>query len=208
MMLGGSVFIIRYSFDVSLNGLDKKEQRIAYAEVNAGQGFKPSIAETKDSYPGLRLKAKGVTFSELFQSKWDWHKQTFKSFTGFYGYYAEYSPKWYYFYVLLIYFVVFVVVLWHSVVKENWQFNLFTLLSFTAIGGGILIGLLFSWLHDFQPQGRYVFPIIPIILVYFWMLFPRLNQQGKSILISCGLVLTLLSFYSFNEVALNYLISY
>lgn len=205
IVIGISTFVLRYSVDVSVNGFHKQERRIAYAERHAEPAFKPSIATTKDSYPGLRLKSKGVSFEELFQPEWSWHEMTFKSFSGLYGYYAEYSPKWYYAYVLLIYTIIFLVLLRHAVFHESWRYNLFSVLSFITIGGGILMGVLFSWLHDFQPQGRYLFPIVPVMLVYFWIIFPRLDQLGRSTLLASVLTLALLSFYSFNEVALNYL---
>ena len=141
----------------------------------------------------------------LFQPEWDWHKMTFKSFTGFYGYYAEYSPKWYYAYVLLVYVIVFLTLLWNTIFEANWRYKLFTVLTLTALSGGVLMGVLFSWLYDFQPQGRYIFPIIPIMLVYFWTLFPRWSRPEKSVILGSAIVLMVLSFYSFNEVALNYL---
>lgn len=207
MLMGGSIFSMRYGIDISINGLNKTEQRIAYAEEHAEDDFKPSMAETKDSYSGLRLQAKGIGFTEIFNPEWDWHKMSFKSFVGFYGYYAEYSPKWYYSYVLTLYIILFLVMLRHVVFKASWQYKLFSFLSFTAVCGGLLMGMLFCWLYDFQPQGRYVFPTIPILLVYFWTMFPFWNRHEKAIILTSVLVLTLLSFYSFNEVALNYIVS-
>lgn len=207
LLIGASVFFVRNGIDTAINGNNKLEQRTAYAEQHAEPDFKPSIAETNSSYPGLRLKAKGVSLAEIFQPKWEWHKMTFKSFTGFYGYYAHYSPKWYYAYVLLVYCIVFVLILQHVIFKASWRYKLFSILSVTAISGGLLMSILFSWLFDFQPQGRYIFPIIPIILVFFWKMFPLLNREEKTVLLTSGLALIFLSFYSFRNVALNYLFS-
>lgn len=207
MLIGASIFFARHGLDYAINGSNKQEQRIAYAEQHAAPEFKPSIAETEQSYPGLRLKAKGVSLAEIFQPEWEWHKMTFKSFTGFYGYYAQYSPKWYYSYVMLIYGIAILLVLGHAIFKANWRYKLFTALTIIAIAGGMLMSILFSWLYDFQPQGRYVFPIIPIILVYFWKLFPLWNRMEKAVIISCGITLIILSFYSFRVVALSYLFS-
>ncbi|NYT47300.1 MAG: hypothetical protein H0A75_06685 [Candidatus Methanofishera endochildressiae] len=67
--------------------------------------------------------------------------------------------------------------------------------------------LLFSWVYDFQPQGRYIFPVIPIILVFFWKMIPLWNRIEKAVLISSVITLMVLSFYSFRVVALNYLFS-
>lgn len=207
LFLGCSIFGVRHGVDHAINGGNKLEQRIAYAEQNAAADFKPSIAETEHSYPGLRLKAKGVTLAEIFQPKWDWDKMTFKSFTGFYGYYAQYSPKWYYAYVLLIYGFVLLLILQHALFKADWRYKIFTAVTLTAIAGGMLMSILFSWLYDFQPQGRYVFPVIPIILVYFWKFFPLWNRIEKAIILTSASSLILLSFYSFRVVALDYLFS-
>ena len=207
MFIGASIYSIRTGIDISINGWNKAEQRIAYAEEHAGVNFKPSIASTKESYSGLRLKDKGISYSELFDPEWDWDKMSFKSFVGFYGYYAEYSPKWYYSYVLLIYAVVFFVILKHALFKTNWQNKLFALISISAVFGGFLMSFLFCWTYDFQPQGRYMFPIIPILLVFFWKMFPLWNRHEKAIVLSSVIILSLLSFYSFYEVALNYLIT-
>jgi len=207
LTVGATIFSARIAIDIAINGTNKSEQRISYAENHADSNFKPSIAATKDSYSGLRLKDKGVGFTEIFNSEWSWHKMTFKSFTGFYGYYAKYSPKWYYISVLIIYSLIFLLVLWHSIVNTQLRDKVFSLLCLTAILGGILMGILFSWLYDFQPQGRYIFPIIPIILVYFGIAFPAYSQRQQSFLLSCTLMLMILSIYSFNEIALNYLFS-
>ena len=204
ILVAASIYGLRHGVDLSINGHNKYEQRMAYAEEHAEPDFKPSIASTKDSYHGLRLRDKGVSFTEIFSPTWGWHTMSFKSFTGFYGYYAEYSPKWYYTYVLLIWAIVLLVIFRHMVFKANWQYKLFSLLSYTAICGGLLMSMLFCWLYDFQPQGRYMFPIIPIILVYFWTMFPLWNRHEKAIILCSVLVLALLSFYSFNEIALNY----
>ncbi|MCF7969608.1 MAG: hypothetical protein K9L22_00390 [Methylococcaceae bacterium] len=199
------VFVARYGLDTAINGSDKYSQRTAYAEQHAGAAFKPSIASTTESYSGLRLKDKGISLSELFAPQWDWHKMTFKSFTGFYGYYAEYSPRWYYIYVLLVYGVLLLLALRHALLIAEWRYQLFSVLTGVALVGGLLMGILFSWLYDFQPQGRYIFPIIPIILVYFWVMAPFWTPLERAAIMASALILMILSFYSFNEVALNYL---
>ena len=207
LLIAASLFFIRQGIDISINGSNKLEQRIAYAEENAAPDFKPSIAETDQSSRGLRLKAKGYSLADIFQHKWEWHKMSFKSFTGAYGYYPEYSPKWYYAFVVLIYCILVGMILRHAIFKASLRDNLFTALSASAIAGGILISLLFSWVYDFQPQGRYIFPVIPIILVYFWKMMPQWNRLEKAVLLSSVCTLVLLSFYSYREVALNYLFS-
>lgn len=206
-LVGLSIFVARHAVDLAINGSNKSEQRLAYAEQHAGDLFKPSVASAQDSYSGLRLKDKGVAYDELFSPEWEWHKMVFKSLTGFYGYYAEYSPKWYYAYEILIFLIIFLLLSKTIIINAEWRYKVFGFFSLVAIFGGFLMSFMFCWLYDFQPQGRYMFPIIPIILVLVWNMFPFMKRGEKTILLTCFLVLSVLSFYSFNEVALNYLVS-
>jgi hypothetical protein len=207
MLMGASIFSIRTAIDISINGSNKAEKRIAYAEKHAKPAFKPSVASTKGSYPALRLKDKGIHFTDLFNPEYHWHKTSFKSFVGYYGYYAEYSPKWYYSYVFLIYAIVLFVIISHALFKTHWRDKLFAVISLMAVFGGLLMSFIFCWTYDYQPQGRYTFPIIPILLVFFWKMFPLWNRHEKAIILSSVIILAALSFYSFYEVALNYLIA-
>ncbi|NYT47299.1 MAG: hypothetical protein H0A75_06680 [Candidatus Methanofishera endochildressiae] len=118
LLIGASIFFARHWVDYSINGSNKLEQRIAYAEQHAAPDFKPSIAETQESSRGLRLKAKGYSLVDLFQHSWEWHKMSFKSFTGAPWYFPEYSPKWYYACVVLIYCILALLILQQAIFKR------------------------------------------------------------------------------------------
>lgn len=201
--LGISLFIARYALDISINGFNKYGQQVAYAEKHADPAFKPSVAGTEQGYSGLRLRQKGIAFLELFKPDLNWHRVTFKSFTGFYGYYAQESPQWYYRCTLLLYTIILICILTGTIRANTLEAYSLTAIAFIFIMGGCLISILYSWLYDFQPQGRYIFPIIPISLVYFWRAYPLWKPEEKRVMLSCSLCLILLSLYSFGTVALN-----
>lgn len=205
VLLAISVFALRYALDVSINGYDKWQQKIAYAEKIAADDFKPSIAHTDQSYFGLRLQSKGVPAAELLTEDWKWPELSFKSFTGLYGHSAEFSPTWYYNCFGLGLGLLLLLICKQMFFQRELSYRLFSVLTFFAVTGGIIMSFLFSWIYDFQPQGRYMFPIVPILLVYLWEIFPRLDRLEKAILHSCVIIMMMLSFFSFNEIALNYL---
>lgn len=204
LCLGAGIFLLRYCLDVGINGFDKWQQMVDYAELNAADHFKPSQATNHDSYIGLRLMEKGVRFTELFSNEWEWHKISFESFTGFYGYYAELSPRWYYIYSLLLYILLFGIFVWQGLTQADWRYKLFNLMSWIALSGGAIMSLLFSWIYDFQPQGRYMFPVIPILLVYLQSVLPHWSKQAKALLAGIAMLFIVLSFFSFYRVAMNY----
>ncbi len=53
-------------------------------EQYAAPQFKPSTLrnDLSSTYPGLRLRDKGITFQELFIQNPDWRDMSFKSFFG------------------------------------------------------------------------------------------------------------------------------
>lgn len=198
---------IRYAYDVSINGFNKMEQQIALAEKISAPSFKPSIAASEQSFRGLRLYEKGTTAAELFKEKWDWHTLTFKSFVGLYG--GEeglFSAEWYYDTIKIIYFFILCVLLFDLFKHPEKTKSYLLIITLAFITLSIVMGFLFSWLYDFQPQGRYIFPLIPIIMVYFHSAEKYWSCQTKLYLRAFALVLILLSGYSFRTTALPYLV--
>lgn len=208
LLLAGSVYGVRKAIDIDINGFDKQAQRLAFQEAIADPEFKPSVAGTEAGFFGLRLQQKGVGPLELFNAKWEWQSLTFKSFTGLYGNeHAEYSPEWYYSYESYLYILIALICLASAIRLVNPKIGWFTFLTLIFVLSNILMGFLYSWLYDFQPQGRYIFPLIPILMVYFFKMTPLLGNTSKKLLYSCAMLLFILAIYSFREIALKYMIN-
>lgn len=180
---------------------NKQGKLHAYQEEVADICCKPSTLRNNlmNSYPSLKLKAKGTPFAGLFY-KYDWHRYSFYSFVGLYGYMAVSAGPNYYRCMLLLY-AIFTLYLVLSVIRSR-NGQAIGQLLITAFGCFLsaFVSVMMSWSYAFQPQGRYLFPIIGMIglLVYS-------NRQNLHNWILHGFILAafLLSLYSFVFVGLQ-----
>ncbi|MFI3136011.1 MAG: hypothetical protein QX197_04465 [Methylococcaceae bacterium] len=208
IVAAGSIYGVRKAVDVSINGFNKQEQKVAFAEAIASPVFKPSVAVTDEGYFGLRLQQKGVAAQSLFTPRWEWQVLTFKSFAGLYGNeFAEYSPEWYYSYVKYLYGLVALILLGTVLRYGDLKAQVLTVLTVIFVLGDLAMGFLYSWLYDFQPQGRYVFPLIPVVMVYLFRMSSLWGRKTTALLLACAMCLFVLAIYSFNTIALRYLTS-
>ncbi len=206
IMIAGTFFGVRKFADIEINGFNKQEQRVAFQEAIADPAFKPSVAVTENGYWSLRAQQKGVSALELFSPKWDWHNLTFKSFTGLYGNeYTESSPEWYYAAVGYLYGLIILILGGFIFLKRDKQILLLSALTLIFVFGDLLMSFIFSWTYDFQPQGRYIFPLIPMLMVYFYKIMPIMGIKTRLALGSCAVLLALLAIYSFRNIALAYM---
>jgi hypothetical protein len=195
-----SVFFTRYTLDVSINGVDRNTKIQAYQEEVALTPFKASTVEhdIRTSYFGLHLKDKGYKYSELF-SNLRWHELSFMSFVGVYGFMSVFAPKDYYILmgVLYIAFILFLII---SILmsRDKRKLLLMTMTLFISLVM-IFISSYHSWNSDFQPQGRYLFPVISIMGLLIYENKRYLNNVVTHIFIAS---MFLMSVYSFIFVAL------
>lgn len=154
-------------YDQYINDFKKIEKMSHFVEKHAVYQFKPStiMNAPDDSYPGMNLISKGVSWQELFLEKSYWRKLSFLSFFGVYGYMNLYANSSYYDMLSIFLFGMILFIYFYAAYTMTpkdgivlWVALLFLLL---AIGQSTLV----SWVGDFEPQGRYLFPIIPIVLV-------------------------------------------
>lgn len=183
--------------NLELNGFHRNQNRGAHAEAVAGEKFKPSKYNTNESYAGITLKGRGVPLQDLILHRY-WIEKSFVSFVGSYGYLNVNAKTWYYacqgiLYLILIFsFFIFL--------KRSGNLYDLTSILFMIFGClAICLSLWNSWVNDFQAQGRYLFPIIPML-----MLLMHKNQgylkSKLGLLVVTSIVF--LSFYSFVFVGL------
>ena len=143
------------------------EQRVAdYSELVASPEMKPSAQASPSSFPYRALRTKGASlWHVLVTLPWAW--LSFRSFCGLYG--------------------------WMNVAADPWVYRVFGalytgLLAILVIPAlrraspaalSLLVGVLIcatlvvaqsayrSWVYDFQAQGRYLFPILPMLFFYW-----------------------------------------
>ncbi|WP_417909494.1 hypothetical protein [Candidatus Electronema sp. PJ] len=160
--IGLALFGIRSSLDLYVNGWNKTAKLQQLKEERAETMYKPSTALAK-KHPHLYLRERGVRFKEVFGDKYRWGGHIIRSFYGVYGQMSVAGSKRYYTFMqncgwLFLGFVYLSVLLRGSWWERLLLLNL-TVCSLALIGGGAWA----SWSKDFQPQGRYMLPVLPML---------------------------------------------
>ena len=218
VLAAASVLSFRVALDLYVNGetnfvglsyvnyfagnFEKKENRLLrYQKEIAEQPFKPSTIERDlaTTHPGLRLKDKGTSYLQLF-TEWGWHEISFKSMVGVYGYMNIYAPGAYYKAFALIYaaFATYLLVLLLRRRRREEMIAAGLLLIGCSIT--IFISSYLSWSYAFQAQGRYLFPMLPMIAMF---LYAVRSIISRTVLTAFVVTCFLLSVYSFTWVGVR-----
>jgi hypothetical protein len=149
----------------ALNRFDSAGIRLEQAEKFAAPKFKPSEIAAGKGVQRLALRQQGVGYAELFIGH-NWALQSFQSFCGVYQWMSLRSPSEYYFAMSLLYLALlaFLVMAICRVSRTDAIFALATLGVAICL---VLLSAYQSWTADFQPQGRYLFPVLPLIAYLF-----------------------------------------
>jgi hypothetical protein len=182
----------------SINGFARNTRLTAHMELHARPEFKPSAAAKGEGMPTLKLRDKGVGLPDLFNDAYRWHIISFQSFTGVYGYMQRFSPLQHYWFSALVWLAFFAALVW-----ALWRDGRNSRLRLALLLGGVALAVsqsvYFSWTSDFQAQGRYLFPILPMLLATMARL-PGYRSEGLAI--AFGPVFFLLGAWSFLFIAL------
>ncbi|HBT97369.1 MAG TPA: hypothetical protein DEB25_06955 [Desulfobulbaceae bacterium] len=169
----------------------------------AAPAFHPDTPVEKQA-PLLHKKDRGITLRNIV-GKERWCERTFMCSFGMYGYHTIVSGDRYYNFVrwtgvaLLIYFFG------NILLRGTWYHR-----SHAGIAVFLAIGLIFvaiyhSWTQDFQTQGRYLFPIVPMLGVVYARCRFVIEPRGLALGIA---VMFMLSCFSFITVALSHIPRY
>jgi len=179
-------------FDLYVNGFNKSQKIMAIQEKLAGEKFKPST-HLKNSAPTLYWKDKGMKYHEIF-TKGKWGERSFCSFVGDFGYLNIKTPPPYYTIVFIVMMLFILYITGTILIKGDSKSKLFTLFVFGFVLLMIFIASFYSWTVDFQPQGRYLFPILGIISLW---IYENRNILDKIVLNGFMGILFCLSVYSY-----------
>lgn len=161
------IFLPRYAHDQYINHFQKTKNMIRIAEMYALHMFKPSTVEKSlsESYQGLRFKKKGITWQQMFLYNTEWRSLTFKSMTGLYGYMNFHSHPDYYTAMKNLFVLLLIVIFACTVYGTGQYAAVLASGTFCAVLLSIGVSVYYSWTTDYQPQGRYLFPIIAILMI-------------------------------------------
>lgn len=173
-IIAGWWFIRSYIiYDGDFLGMNTSKE---YAELYAKEEYKPSNRLTPD-------KQKIGLVTMLIDR--EWIKNTLDSFIGMYGHMCIRMEEWAY----LIYKILFIISIsglilefigsfvkkiqhrnklkeQEEIIKKSKEKRLFEVIMIVNIIIPILLSIYYSYCSDFQPQGRYIMPII-IPFIYF-----------------------------------------
>ncbi len=145
-------------------GPDSGAKVLEIRESHAADGFRPSQIGQPKSFPGLAMHQRGVPFRYMFQTL-QWHHYTFDSAFGVYGYMKIYAPEWFYgccSALLLALVLLAGAAVWRVRDRGKWLLAAGTV-GFLALA--VAQSIYHSWTFDFQAQGRYLFPMLPMALL-------------------------------------------
>jgi uncharacterized membrane protein len=191
-LAGVFIFGLRTGADYLVNGLDRQEKILKIEEEVAQTWYKPST-ELHKKHVSLYLKERGTSLREIIEQN-KWFEHSFQTGFGVYGYFTITAPNIYFDLVRwtgvgLLFFVLGSIFLRGGLVNST--------LALSAIGlSAALIGvsLYQSWTNDFQAQGRYLFPIIPIL----GLLYASSHKSISTRMLTLGVTsMYLLGMYSF-----------
>lgn len=188
---------LRVGADYYVNGMDRQQKILAMQEKRAHHWYKPST-ELHKKHVSMYMKERGVTLKEMI-IKYKWVAHTFETGFGKYGYFTISGSESYY-RLMKWCAIIFLAFVYATVlIKGNLETRLLALLAAAMAAALVAASVHRSWTVDFQAQGRYLFPLLPMLGVVIAQTFTTYNSR---ILTLVTLHLFLLSFYSYVFVAL------
>ena len=193
MLLAG----LRIGADYYVNGFDRQEKVVSMQEKMAHHWYKPST-DLHNKHVTMYMKDRGTTLRGMIEGH-QWFTHSFISGFGLYGYFTIAAPEIYYELVkwALLGFLIYIFLI--IGVKGSMENRLLALLSVCLAIALIGASLHRSWTIDFQPQGRYLFPILPMIGI---LLAKSRHLFGTGLFTLLVSQLFMLAVYSFVFIAL------
>ncbi len=195
-----SLFAAKRVADFSVNGLER-DSLVAKARVEfADKDYVELIEKEKMTFT-LHMKDHGISAKDVL-FKYLWLEKTFNSSFGIFGYWKIKGHSIYYGAIglasLLILAYVVITVLTKGTVENR------LIMASAGVIGLMLITASFyhSWVGDFQPQGRYLYPIVSMFGAVLALNRRVLSERWLSLL---SFWVFMLSGFAFVTVALHYI---
>lgn len=187
-----SMYGVRIGLDYAANGPDPKAKFNHYLEKTAKEEFKPSTPlEKKHVY--LYLKDRGTELDVVLQFL-NWGPITFATAFGSYGYTQYFGSDTYFAVMKTLVAMLLGAIIFFALTKGPPELHGLILIAGLCAGLLITASIWSSWTEDFQAQGRYMAPLIPIFSVVYYHARHFVNYKVIS---SIALALFVMSVYSF-----------
>jgi hypothetical protein len=165
LAVASTVYAGRMAIDFAVNGPHRAQQIEDLANRLAAPEFQPQNVSQSWSFSGLNLRAKGKPFTALFDEPYAWQRGSFLSFFGLYGHLNVYTNGFLYLGAGILSFLLLLVALLNVVAKGKRQEHYFFIWGGFMSVMVLVASIYHSWTDDYQPQGRYLFPLLPILLL-------------------------------------------
>jgi hypothetical protein len=196
-LLGLSLLAVKKAADYHASGLARDEKLLAMRDKTARPMFNPDTPLEKQ-HLNLSKKKRGISLSEIIH-KDRWFEKTFRSAFGVYGYFTI-SGGYVYYDLVRWTATAFLIFFFGSVFLRSGLFNSFQALTVLSLATALIGASLYhSWTKDFQAQGRYLLPILPMLGILCVQCRAYLNPRILTFFTS---TMFLLAAYSFICVAL------
>lgn len=190
--LAVSLVGIRKGVSYAVNGMDMAERKAAIQEQLAEYEYKPSTP-LEEKNPFLYRKARGDSLEQIIVVD-RWFEKSFRSAFGVYGYFTVSAVDSFYNTLrpvgVALFLLLGLTMVFRGGVSGNLLFAFF--ISCTAIL--IAASVKHSWTMDYQTQGRYLFPIIPMSCVVLYHARQQMQGQVYKLLVTSMFVLSVYSF--------------
>jgi len=196
-LIGLALFGLRRGADYYVNGLDRAD-KLANMRIETAGPLYNSKTDLSKQHHHLYMKKRGVPLVYIVKMN-RFFEKTFRSAFGVYGYFTISASFRYYNLVRwtgVALLLSFLGLIFYYSWRENGFITVSCLLFSLAL---ITVDLLHSWTRDFQPQGRYLFPIISMLGIVYARGHKYLSGR---LFTSLFIIMFLLSAYSFIFVAI------
>ena len=198
VLIGCSCFAAFRGVDAWVNDFNKEALVLQAREKYAQEMYKPSTPlEKKHAY--LQMRERGKKLMEMLRID-SWGEKTFRSSFGVYGY-TQYPGSFsYYDYVRLTALLLLLSFLGSVLLRGGLAGNALLVLAGSSVGLFFVVLIYHAWTADFQAQGRYLLPLVPMFAVLSYH-FQRVIV--KPIFYSLFFILFSLGVYNFIFVGLH-----
>ena len=176
----------------AINGFDIPRLQREQAEKYAAPRFRPSEIAAGKGAQRLGLRSQGFSFPELLSQR-GWAAESFQSFCGVYQWMTLKDNQAYYLLMGGLYLTL-LALLFTRIAREGWRDAAFAAAVFGTILLVVLVSAYHSWTADYQPQGRYLFPILPMVAFLFHRYRESLRSRAFYLLFGCLFACSVYSF--------------
>jgi uncharacterized membrane protein len=194
VLIAAAVALPWVTYHAWVNDWETGQRVDEYAERVAAPNLKPSGLGV-NPFPFIAMRAKGVSLWAVLTTL-NWPGLSFRSFCGLYGWMRIVAAPWVYGVFSILYASLLAILVLPVLLRGTRRSQL--LLLGVLIFGGVVLGqsVYRSWVYNFQGQGRYLFPVLPM-LFFYWRV-----SEAPSLRVGTLLVAALLGMHSIVSFAL------